>query len=301
MNLRIKLVVDWDDLRQFLAVAREGQVLGASKRLGTSQSNLSRRIAALEASFKQRLFDRTTRGCTLTDAGKALYTAAERMEIELLSATSTSALSGTVQGTVRIGAPDGFGSLFLAPRLGDLCQRYPNLRVQLVPMPRNFSLSEREADIAIVIGRPTAGRLRTRKLIDYTVGLYAGHSYIAKHGLPQTPEQLLQHRLVGYVDDLLYSKELAYHAEIAPRWHSSIEIATAIGQMEAVKSGAGIGILHDFMVAENKDLTRVLPDIAARREYWLAWHENLAKSPAVQAVVAFVGETVQTNKKVFTR
>jgi DNA-binding transcriptional LysR family regulator len=292
--------MNWDDVRHFLMVAREGQMLGASRRLGISQSNLSRRIAALERAFGRRLLDRTTRGSTLTAAGKSLFAAAERMEAELLSATSAAALVAAVSGTVRIGAPDGFGGVFLAPKLGRLRERHPHLSIQLVPMPRNFSLSEREADVAIVIGRPSAGRLRVRKLTDYTVGLYAAPSYLGGHGVPQSIDDLERHQLVGYVEDLLHSKELAYHAEIAPRWRSSIEVATAIGQLEAVSSGAGIGILHDFMVASAYGLTRILPETGARREYWLAWHENLHASPAVQAVLAFIVEVVQEHRRAFT-
>ena len=291
--------MNWDDVRQFLMVAREGQMLGASRRLGISQSNLSRRVAALETAFGRRLLDRTTRGSTLTAAGTSLLAAAERMEAELLSATSAAASVSAVSGTVRIGAPDGFGGVFLAPKLGLLRQRHPQLRIQLVPMPRNFSLSEREADVAIVIGRPSAGRLRVRKLTDYSVGLYAAPSYLAGHGVPQTIDDLERHQLVGYVEDLLHSKELAYHAEIAPRWRSSIEVATAIGQLEAVSSGAGIGILHDFMVTSAHGLTRILPEAGARREYWLAWHENLHASPAVQAVLAFIAEVVQEHRRTF--
>jgi DNA-binding transcriptional LysR family regulator len=291
--------MNWDDVRQFLMVAREGQMLGASRRLGVSQSNLSRRIAALEAGFGQRLLERTTRGSTLTAAGKSLFAAAERMEAELLSATSAAASVAAVSGTVRIGAPDGFGGVFLAPKLWLLRERHPHLRIQLVPMPRNFSLSEREADVAIVIGRPSAGRLRVRKLTDYRVGLYAASSYLAGREPPETVDDLQQHQLVGYVEDLLHSKELAYHAEIAPRWRSSIEVATAIGQLEAVKSGAGIGILHDFMAVGEQGLRRILPEATARREYWLAWHENLHPSPAVQAVLAFIVEIVQAHRKTF--
>lgn len=149
--------LNWDDARHFLAVAREGQILGAARRLGISQAKLSRRIAALEAAMGARLLDRTTRGSTMTDMGLNLFAAAERMEAEILAVVDHIDGEEGVAGTVRIGAPDGFGGAFLAPRLGALRSVCPGLRVQLVPVPRSFSLSEREADIAIMVGRPEKG------------------------------------------------------------------------------------------------------------------------------------------------
>jgi hypothetical protein len=93
-------------------------------------------------------------------------------------------LDSSIAGTVRIGAPDGFGVSFLAPRLGRLIQRHPELRIQLVPVPRSFSLSQREADIAITLERPEQGRLVSSKLTDYTLGLYASQDYLQANGAP---------------------------------------------------------------------------------------------------------------------
>ena len=162
--------MNWDDARHFLAVAREGQMLGAARRLGVSQAKLSRRVAALEAAVGARLLDRTTRGCTPTDDGRAFLAAAERAEAAMLSAQAVLGLGSEVSGTVRIGAPDGFGSAFLAPRLGRLRADHPELRLELVPLPQAFSLSAREADLAVMVGRPEGGRLLARHLTDYGLG-----------------------------------------------------------------------------------------------------------------------------------
>ncbi|MGB7432519.1 MAG: LysR family transcriptional regulator, partial [Ahrensia sp.] len=172
--------MNWDDLRYFLAVAREGQMLSAAARLGVSQARLSRHVASLEQAVGARLFDRTPRGSTLTEDGVALFATAERIEAEIFTSTARMRDRGEVAGTIRIGAPDGFGSAFLAPRLGKFRAAYPDLRIQLVPVPRSFSLSEREADLAIMVGRPDKGRLRVRKLIDYSLGLYASADYLAR-------------------------------------------------------------------------------------------------------------------------
>ncbi len=292
--------MDWDDAKFFLAVAREGQMLGAARRLGTSQARLSRRVAALEEAVGVRLLERTTKGCALTEDGRAFFETAERIEAELLGGIGRlQGRSGEVRGTIRIGAPDGFGSAFLAPRLHRLTSLYPELHVQLVPMPRSFSLSQREADLAVMVGRPDRGRLRVRRLTDYTLGCYASRDYIAERGQPGTVEDLAAHDLVGYVEDLVPSADFAYASEISGDWRARIEVSTAIGQLAAVKSGAGIGVLHDFMAADDPALVPVLPEHRVTRAYWMAWHENMRVARRIQAVAEFIESEVQTARQSF--
>ena len=291
--------MNWNDLRYFLAVAREGQMLGAASRLGVSQARLSRHIAALEAAVGARLFDRTTRGSALTEDGAALFETAERVEVEVSAGTARMRGRDEVAGTIRIGAPDGFGSAFLAPRLGRFRDKYPDLRVQLVPVPRSFSLSEREADLAIMVGRPDKGRLRVKKLVDYSLGLYASKSYLARFEMPTQLEDLKSQTLIGYVDDLIYTPELNYAHEFIRDWKSDIEISTAIGQFEAVQAGTGIGICHDFMATRKPDLVRLFPQVSVTRSYWLVWHENQAVARRVQAIVELLDETVCEERALF--
>lgn len=128
-------------------------------------------MTLLEQALKTQLFIRRTNGCEMTEEGQRFLGAAERMETEMLNAQANLGRVDTaVAGTVRIGAPDGLGVSFLAPRLGRLTARYPDLKIQLVPVPRSFSLSQREADIAITIERPEQGRLMFSKLTDYSLG-----------------------------------------------------------------------------------------------------------------------------------
>jgi DNA-binding transcriptional LysR family regulator len=293
--------MNWDDARMFLAVARAGQVLAASRTLGVNQATLSRRVAALEKALGTKLVIRRTHGCDLTEAGSDLMESLERVEAEFLASQARlDEIATAISGTVRIGAPDGFGVAFLAPRIGAMADRYPNLRIQLVPIPRSFSLSRREADIAVLIGRPERGRLRARKLIDYTLGLYASRGYVASNAAPATAAELAAHRLVGYVDDLIYAPGLNYASEFLRNWRSQIEISSAIGQLAAIRAGAGVGILHDYMARPEPDLVRILPTLSARRSYWLAIHENLHDVPRVRAAADFVAEAVQKDHHSFT-
>ena len=211
--------MNWDDVRIFLAVARHGQILGAARALGLNHATVARRLTALETSLGSKLFSRRTNGSDLSEEGERFLVHAERMESAMLAANEAVGADSRIDGTVRVGAPDGFGVAFLAPRLAELLERHPGLRVELVPVPRAFSLSRREADIAVTLERPREGRLVARKLTDYRLGLYAAPDYLARQGTPRTREDLAGHRLVGYVEDLLYTASLDYTGEFLKDWH----------------------------------------------------------------------------------
>src|SRR5260221_8683599 len=175
--------MDWDRIRIFLAVARAGQLLGAAQQLGLNHATVGRQLTALETELGTRLVERQTNGCTLTPQGEALLRSAERVESELLQANAK--LSGStarITGTVRVGAPDGLGNYFLARELGALANRHPELTIQLVPLPRTFSLSRREADIVVTLDRPKQGKLIVKKLTDYTLSVYATAQYLKETG-----------------------------------------------------------------------------------------------------------------------
>lgn len=292
--------MNWDDVRIFLAVTRSGQFLGAARRLGLNHATVSRRVTALETVLKTRLFDRSTTGVELTSAGRSFVAAAEQMEAGYIAARAAIPDSDDkVSGAVRIGAPDGFGVAFLAPRLGALIDANTDLTIQLVPVPRSFSLSRREADIAITTERPSEGRLVAGKLVDYTLGLYASKAYASQFGLPLSRETLKDHRLVGYVEDLVINPSLAYAQEIDPDWQARFAVSSALGQVEAVRSGAGIGILHSFIARSHVDLVPVtaLPKIT--RAYWLVYHESMRPLRRVQVVAGFITAEVEKQRAIF--
>ncbi|WP_019172390.1 LysR family transcriptional regulator [Pseudaminobacter salicylatoxidans] len=292
--------MNWDDVRIFLAVARAGQILGAARRLELNHATVSRRIAALEEALKTKLFRRLTTGSELTPAGERFLDVAERMEADMIAARAEIAGEGDeVSGAVRIGAPDGIGVAFLAPRLGALTAQHKELKIQLVPVPRSFSLSRREADIAITVERPTEGRLVAGKLVDYTLGLFASRGYAGQHGLPKTPGELSDHRLVGYVPDLVVSPSLDYAAEFSPNWNASFAISSSLGQVEAVCAGAGIGILHTFIARSRSELVPVPAIKPIRRAYWLVYHESMRPLRRIQTVAGYITRAVEREKALF--
>jgi DNA-binding transcriptional LysR family regulator len=292
--------LDWDNVRIFLAVARTGQFLAAARQLGVDHATVARRITALETALGAKLFDRRTSGCTVTASGERFLAAAERIEAEVLQAQSdVTAHDLAVAGTVRIGAPDGFGTLFLSGCLGELARLHPALTIQLVPVPRAFSLTKREADIAITIDRPEVGRLAVRKLTDYTLHAYAARRYIETFGAPQTSADLMTHQMVTYVQDILFSPALNFMPEIFGPQFRRLECASAVGQTEAVRAGAGIGILHDYHAASDEKLQRVLPDLGFQRSYWLVTHLDNRNSLRIKAVADFIAQAVFAKKALF--
>lgn len=294
--------IDWDQLRIFLAVVRAGQFLGAARRLGLDQATVTRRVRALETALGIRLFDRLTTGSVPTAAGRALVERAERIEAEVLRVRSELSHAGDeIEGRVRVGAPDGFGTYVLAARFVNLMDAYPGLDLELVPLPRSFSLSKREVDIAITVERPDEGRLTVRKLTDYTLSLYAARSYLAKAPALGSLGDLSAHRHVTYVPDLLFAPSLDVRSELGLEGARMFQCASVIGQMEAVKSGMGIGLLHDYAARGHDDIALVLPDIRFIRTYWIVTHADIARAAPVRAAHDYITALTASERGAFVR
>jgi molybdate transport repressor ModE-like protein len=291
-------LVDWDNLRIFLAIARAGQILAAAKALHLNHATVARRLDALEASMGTKLFERRTTGTVLTPAGEKLLVRVERMESELLQADTA---SNAVDGVVRVGAPDGFGTFHLATHLARLANLHPQLTIQLVPLPRTFSLSRREADIIVTIERPQLGRAIIRKLTDYSLSVYASQAYLEKTGLIRERSDLETRLFITYVEDILYSRALDYTADLGKLMSRHYECGSVIAQMEAVRAGEGVGILHDYAAAAYPDLVRVLPEMRFSRTYWLMSHPDTHDTRRVAEVYRGIVESVELRRQTFVR
>jgi len=289
---------DWDDLRFFLAVARSGRLTAAARRLGADHATVSRRITSLEESLKAKLFERRPQGYALTGHGEQLLAKAESMETEALAIQSEiGGADMALSGTVRIGAPDGFGSSFLAPRFAGFAKAYPGLELQLIAMPRLLSLSKREADVAITLAPPKEGKVVARKLCDYRLGLYASQDYLDAMPKIAAADDLFAHRIVGYIDDLIFTPELDYLDEVAKGLRAQIQSSSVLAQMNAVAAGAGIGVIHHFMAVDEPRLVPVLPEsVSITRSFWLLVHADLKDVARVRAVVDFVVRESKANR-----
>ncbi len=281
--------LNWEDARYLLAVARAGQLRRAAETLGVSVMTLSRHLNHLQHRVGASLLIRHSKGMQLTNEGSRLVEYLERAEAEIEAAGSIFEACGrSVSGTVRIAAPEGFALKVLIPNLTTLLREHPDLNVEIVPQTLGFSLSRREADIAVMVGHPNEGQLHSELLGTYSLGLYASESYVTAYGMPTTIDELLNHRLIGYVEDLLYSERLNIARQVASEWVSNLAIYSPIGQVEAVRSGVGIGVLHKFLLDHDTGLVSVLPELRFSREFFLVSHPTTARVPRIQAMLKFM-------------
>lgn len=292
--------MDWDKVRIFLEVARTGQILGAAKKLKLNHATVARQLTALEKDLKTKLVNRQTTGSSLTPAGVALLAAAERAESELLRAGSQlTAAADKIAGTVRIGAPDGLGNYFLANQLGAFAAQNPDLIIQLVALPRTFSLAKREADIVVSLERPDEGKLICTKLTDYTLSLYASDDYLKRSATIREPGDLADHLLITYIHDIIYSRALDYASTFGELITRRFECGSVAGQLEAVRAGHGVGILHDYAAQLYPELRRILPDHRFTRSYWLVSHPDTHDTRRVREIRRYIVGKVRDARRQF--
>jgi DNA-binding transcriptional LysR family regulator len=271
--------MDWDDLRLFLAVARSESLSGAGKALRLDPATVGRRIARLEDGFATRLFAKSPQGYSLTEEGQRLLVHAVRAETAMVGAVEE-LQGGTagLTGQIRIGAPDGCANYLLPQVLATICDENPGLEVQIVALPRVFNLSRREADLAIAVSRPETGRLTVQKLTDYRLHLAASRSYLAAHPEVRHMRDLGGHRMVGYIADMIFDKELDYlgqlGTETVPLASNSVSV-----QLNWLRHGAGIGVVHDFALPSAPELVKLIPEqFGLTRAFWLIRHADDGRS-----------------------
>ena len=178
--------MDWDKLRIFHAVADAGSLTHAGDTLHLSQSAVSRQIRALEESLGTTLFHRHARGLILTEQGELLFEATRAMAKRLDAAAARIRDSEEeVYGELRVTSATGFGTLWLAPRLSKLYEKYPELKIDLMLEERVLDLPMREADIAIRMKEPSQADLIRKRLMNIRMRLFATREYLDKHGMPE--------------------------------------------------------------------------------------------------------------------
>jgi len=281
---------DWNDLRYFLELSRQGKLVRAAARLHVDHTTVSRRIAALEKELDVRLFDKSPRGYQLTDAGLRLLPLAEQIESQSIQLYQDIAgKDARLGGTVRVASPEGLGAHLIARHVAGFRQQYPDIEIELVAETRRLSLSKREADIAITFSRPKSGRLISWKLCDYRLRLYGSRDYLAHHPPINHPDDLAAHGFVTYVDDLVEMFELLYFEDTIKNAHVVFRSSNVRAQLNAILEGIGLGMVACFMAQTEPRLRVVLPEaIAVERAYWIMVHEDLRQVARVDAVCQFL-------------
>ena len=293
--------MDWDKLRIFHAVADAGSLTHAGDTLHLSQSAVSRQIRALEESLNTTLFHRHARGLILTEQGELLFDATSAM-IKRLDAAAARIRDSEeeVFGELRVTTTIGFGTLWLAPRLPKLYEKYPDLNIDLMLEERVLDLPMREADVAIRMKEPSQADLIRKRLMNVHMRLYASPEYLDKNGRPETLNDLATHRLicqnvtsaqVGAGANLV-QQIMAYDVP------SVLYVNNYYGVLQAVRHNLGIGILPDYLTQDFPNLERVLPDLESGDiPVFLAYPEELRQSKRIAAFRDFVQEEIIAHRK----
>jgi DNA-binding transcriptional LysR family regulator len=293
--------MDWDKLRIFHAVADAGSLTHAGDTLHLSQSAISRQIRALEESLNTTLFHRHARGLILTEQGELLFEATRSMNKRLdATAARIRDSEDEVYGEIRVTTTTGFGTLWLAPRLPALYEKYPDLKIDLMLEERVLDLAMREADVAIRMKEPSQADLIRRRLMNIRMRLYASPEYLAERGMPETLDDLSNHRLICQnanaaqvqAGGVLVQHLLTYDIR------STLTVNNYYGVLQAVRSHLGIGVLPDYLTEDFPSLVRVFPDVESGEvPVFLAYPEELRHSKRVAAFRDFVTDEIIAYRK----
>lgn len=261
---------NWDDMRVFLAVARAESLSGAAPILQMDPATLGRRIARLERSLGATLFAKSPQGYALTDLGERMRDRAAEAETHLsLAFDEGQGASVGLTGQIRIGAPDGAANFLLPKVVANIQAENPALEVQILALPRVVNLSRREADLAIAVSAPAAGRLTVKKITDYQL-----HLATRRDGMiPQNLAALKGQPIVGYIPDMIFDKELDYLGALGADGVQLASNSVAV-QLQMIRQ-AGVGIVHDFALPFAPELCRILIDqLSLTRSFYLIRHTS---------------------------
>lgn len=293
--------MEWSDIRIFLQVVREGTMVAATGALRMDHSTISRRISRLEREAGVPLFERAGRRLVLTVEGEKLAEAARKLEtIILREVLNLSDDRDRIVGPVRIGTTEEFGAHYLAPRLSALVASHPGLEIELVALPRSFSLASREVDVVIGLDRPLTGDVRYKKLTDVEFGAYGSADYFQDRQRPVTPDELSLETWCGYIKELLFTPELDVMPPASDALCVRYRTTSVTVQLNAARSGYALAALPCFVASGHAKLERVLPgDAIFERTYWLAVHEDLAGLPRVRALMSAIEAQVAQDRALF--
>ena len=269
----------WDDMKVFLAVAREESLSGAGRVLKLDPATVGRRIGRLEQALGAALFVKSPQGYALSAAGERLLSHGEAAEAAMRAAGE--ALTGptdSLSGQIRIGAPDGCANYLLPQVCARIGAENPDLDIQIVALPRVVNLSRREADMAITVSPPSAGQLLVQKITEYHLHLVAARKYLREHPPLDTVADLRRARMIGYVPEMIFDEELDYLGDLGvdrvPLASNSVPV-----QLRLLAQGTGVGVAHDFCLPSHRNLRKVLADqVSLTRSFYLVRHQGAQRS-----------------------
>ncbi len=292
--------MDWDKLRIFHAAAQAGSFTHAGEALGLSQSAVSRQVSALEQNLEVPLFHRHARGLILTEQGDVLFRTVQDVMGKLEAARMRLTDSREKpHGELRVTTTFGIGTNWLAPRLGQFLELYPDIRLKVLLTDEELDLAMREADVALRLREPQQPDLIRRRLFNVHYHLYASADYLKRHGQPQTLEDLDNHRLLAYavtgasfLDDL---NALLYTGRDAknPR-EAALSVNNITALQRATEAGVGIAVLPDYLNIPGPGLVQLLPHaVMPTLECFLVYPEEMKNVARVQVFRDFLVSSAQ--------
>jgi DNA-binding transcriptional LysR family regulator len=279
--------MDWDDLRFFAELVRQGNLSATARRLRADHSTVARRIDSLERALKIKLFDRLPRGYVLTEEGERIAERVGTLEEAVFSIQRLEGGKTAIDGRVRITAPPAFASLWLVPRLAKLRRNHPGLVLDIIGATAAASLARREADIALRLSRPEDSALTTRSLGRLRYGLYGARTYV---------DEVMEEDWVF----LAYNEELEGSPQ--QRWlrkfnqgRPVVMLANdLVSLISAARAGMGLAALPHLLVEGDKGLICVAQSEDATRELWLVYHPDIGRSARVRLVMDHLVEITQS-------
>lgn len=289
---------NWNDLESFIILSRSGKLNLAAKKLKIEPTTISRRILRLEEKLNVKLFYRSNNQYILTDDGTRLIIFAEKIESEILSINEEFTNKNVnLTGVVRISLPEGLGIEIFTKYLKEFYKEHRDLEIELLADTKARSLSNKEVDISITLSRPKRGKLVSWKLSDYVIQLYGSKEYFTKNKMIDNLENLTGHKFISYVDDLVDYPELNYLHDSFNNIKILFRSNNLQAQLNAVKEGIGIALLHNFIAKKEKNLIPILPKkIKITREYWIVIHEDLINIKRIRVVVDFMSRVMKLEK-----
>ena len=288
------VLLDWDDLRFFLAVARHGCLTGAAKDLRVAQSTVGRRLASLEENLSVRLLHRTPDGYRLTLAGETVRDQAERVEAEALAVErNVGGHDEKLQGVVRVSCTETLAVHVLAPCFVALQHHHPDIQVELVPKPLEVSLAMREADITVRLAPSDRNDLVVRRVGRMAFGLYASPLYLQRHGLPDFTTGCVGHRLMTSLDDVDGDEQERWVADLAGQARQGLQTSSHEALVVAARSGGGLACLARFRADRDPSLIRLdTPTSPPAADICILVHKDSRSTPRIRATTAVIAEAV---------
>src|SRR5882672_6499272 len=292
-------LTDWDAARVFLEVVRCGSFRSAAERLALSINVVRRRIDDFERQIGATLFTRDVHGARLTDEGTLVVSAVERMEaasFDLMRASDS--VANTLSGEVRVAVTEGLGTFWLAPRLVEFQQSFPNILVDLHCAMRSADVSRHEADVAIHLSRPTAPDVKLVRLGRMHLMFFASQKYIDTYGVPRNADEFARHRLVIQVADQTGAKE-AFESFFPGRSQRDLLVMktnVSSANYWAVAYGVGIGVFPSYASELGGKIVPL--DVELRRPFdiWLSYHPGNGRIPRVRHMIDWLVEAFNPAK-----